>query len=52
MYSGDKLKSESTLGMQCDCIYYVHDDTFTTKSNSQVDNIPAVISSLLINRKS
>ena len=45
MYTGDELKSESTLGMHCDCVYSVHDGTFTTKANSQVENTSGVIRS-------
>ena len=47
MYTYDELKSKSTLGMYCDCVYSVHDGTFTTKANSQVENTPAVTRSFI-----
>ena len=42
-YAGSDLKTESTLGMHCDCVYSVKDGSFTKNANSQVENTPAVI---------
>ena len=45
-YAGSDLKTESTLGMHCDCVYSVKYGSFTKNTNSQVENTPAVIYSL------
>ena len=45
-YAGSDLKTESTLGMHCDCVYSVKDGSFTKNANSQVENTPAVIYTL------
>lgn len=45
-YADDCLKKQASLGMHCDCVYSPHDGKFKKKSNSQVENTPALIYSV------